>query len=120
VTDTAAQQTGVPAPKPTREEELLAQFPADSIIMFTRTEFAGQQGVVLGTKSVGLGQTYLSVRVTHFKNGTPRPEDRQKELLTLPTSVEHYTPPVAQEGEGEGEGDDGEGDDGDGEGEDEV
>jgi hypothetical protein len=61
--------------------------------MFTRTEFAGQQGLILGAKSVGLGQTYLQARVTHFKNGQERPADRQKELLTLPTSVEHFTPP---------------------------
>jgi hypothetical protein len=75
------------APKLTPAEELARDFPPGTQIKFLRTEYAGQYGEVVGTKTVGLGQTYLQVRTTHYKNGTQRPVDRQKLVLTLRTSI---------------------------------
>jgi hypothetical protein len=94
----ATTATSQEAKKAARKDELLAAFPQDTTIKFTRTEFAGQQGMILGVKEVPpYGQQYLQVRVTHYKNGTERPTDKQKEVLSLPTSLEHFTPTAPTE-----------------------
>jgi hypothetical protein len=94
-TETPAATPAVP--KKTREEELTEMFPVGTQIVFVRTEFAGSRGEVTGTKTVGLGQTYIAAKVTHFKSGLPREGDRIKELLTLPGSIQVYVAPPEPE-----------------------
>jgi hypothetical protein len=96
--DFAAAASANEAPKETAEAKaareaeeakqlLHNQFPMNAIVEFTKTDWKGQYGVVVGFEDKR-NVTYVKVRLTHYVNRTERPADKQGTYDVRPTSIE--------------------------------
>jgi len=93
---TGSTQTDAESTKAKLQEE----FPIGETVTYIKTDWKGAWGKVeafVDKRNV----IYIQVRLTHFANGKPRPEDKQTLTDVRPSSIEKSEPPAQPEPEPE-------------------
>jgi len=88
---TASTQTDAESTRAKLEEE----FPIGETVTYIKTDWKGAWGKVeayVDKRNV----IYIQVRLTHFANGKPRPEDKQTLTDVRPSSIEKSEPPAQE------------------------